>query len=392
GLRLAGGLLRRSMAVGEHISDVHRQSMSSTADAFYALKQLKSHAQERLLRNGFSARQQQLQASMLRYVRIAGLSDAGFQMFAACSLAATLWLAIHEFHFDIARTAILILIFARLVPGIATIPQTGREFLVAVPALKHVLNTIAQLEAFKAVPTPGTHAFRTPWRVIRFEDVGFQYAEGGASILKHLNFTLRANTTTVLLGQSGAGKTTLVDLLIGLLRPSEGRILIDDDPLTDVDPTGWRNRLAYVAQDGILFNSSIRDNLTFGLSAVSDDQLTRALALAGATEIVATAEHGLDTAVGDRGARFSGGERQRLALAQALLRQPALLILDEPTSSLDAANRDLIGQTLDRLHGEMTIVIATHDAQLAMLADQTLHIRGGSGRAELRNLVSALHA
>jgi ABC-type multidrug transport system fused ATPase/permease subunit len=382
GLRIAGGLLRRSVKIGTHITEVRRQSMAAAADAVYALKQIKSHAHESLFRSSFSDRQQRLNASILNYIRTAGLSDACFQILAACSLAATLWLAIDRFHFSMAQTAVLVLIFARLIPGVAGIPQSYRQFLMTMPALKHVLDTIAQLDGFKRGAAAGARLHQVPWRVIRFAAVGFQYVQNAARILHRLEFNIGANTTTVLLGHSGCGKTTVIDLLIGLLRPCDGRILIDDAPLDTLDSTQWRNGLAYVAQDGMLFNASIRDNLTFGLADVSEDRLAEALRLAGALGIVEAAPHGLDTMVGDRGAQLSGGERQRLTLAQALLRRPALLILDEPTSSLDGGNRELIGETLKRLHGSMTIVIATHDEQLSRLADQTVYLTATSSSSE----------
>jgi ATP-binding cassette, subfamily C, bacterial len=375
GLYLSGARLRRTLAVGAVIARLRERSIAAAADAFYALKQLKSHGSEQVLCERFAARQRQLEQTMLRHVRVGQLADARYHLFVAGGLALTIWLAIDKLHFSLARTAVLIVIFARLGPAVASIVQACRQVLLALPACSNVLAMLRELEASQPPRTEVTHKLARPWRLIRFDGVAFRYGEQSPWVLERLNLSIPANTTTVLFGPSGSGKTTLLDLLTGLLRPSAGRVLIDGVPLESLSGALWRQGLAYVVQDGMLLDLSLRDNLTLGLERVDDADLTRALTMAGATDVVA-ALPGLDRSPGERGERLSGGERQRLALARALLRDPTLLILDEPSSSLDARSVEMLRRTLLSLHGRKTLLIATHDMRLTGLADQTLDLAG----------------
>jgi ABC-type multidrug transport system fused ATPase/permease subunit len=222
------------------------------------------------------------------------------------------------------------------------------------------------------------------------EGVSFAYPEAEQGpVVRAVTLEIPANGTTALVGPSGGGKTTLADLLIGLLQPQEGEILVDGAPLASLDLRAWRRGMGYVAQESFLFNDTIRANLTMevggevtGSDAAAngegepaetgdaDARLFAALAAAGLEGFVRGLPRGLDTVVGERGVRLSGGERQRLALARALIRRPRLLILDEATSALDYESEALIRDALGRLKGEMTVVMITHRLYLARDADR----------------------
>jgi len=190
-----------------------------------------------------------------------------------------------------------------------------------------------------------------------------------APVLHDVTLEIPARRTTALVGVSGGGKTTLADLLLGLLRPDQGRILVDGNPLDQMDLAAWRRGIGYVAQESFLFNDTIRQNLLPDEGA-PDEELLEALRTARLDDFVTRLPAGLDTLVGERGVRLSGGERQRLALARALVRRPRLLVLDEATSALDYENEALIRQALERLHGETTVVMITHRLPLARSADR----------------------
>ena len=196
---------------------------------------------------------------------------------------------------------------------------------------------------------------------IQLQRVTFDYRDDGRSpAVDGVTLTIPAGATTAIVGPSGSGKSTLADLVMGLLIPSEGRILVDGQPLGPDRVEAWRNQIGYVAQETFLFHDTVRANLLWARPDAHEDELWRALRLASADEFVAALPQGLDTVVGDRGVLVSGGERQRLALARALVRRPALLILDEATSSLDSENEARIQRAIDQLHRQMTIVIITH--------------------------------
>lgn len=232
-------------------------------------------------------------------------------------------------------------------------------------------------------------------REIRFENVGFAYATDGGevadlyfrateapapsvAVLQDMNLQIRAGEFVCLLGSSGAGKTTLADLLIGLILPQQGRILIDDTPLGEFQLDAWRRTIGYVPQDVFLFNGSIRANITMGDDGYTDAEITAAVERAGAAEFIDSLDDGLDAQVGERGVTLSGGQRQRICIARALVRQPRLLILDEATSALDSRTEHEIAQTVRSLTPEVTVVAITHRPALADIADVVVQVADGA--------------
>jgi ATP-binding cassette subfamily C protein len=195
--------------------------------------------------------------------------------------------------------------------------------------------------------------------------------------LDNVDLFLPAFKTTVILGPSGGGKSTLADLLIGLLRPDEGSILVDGKKLGGDMLHDWRKSVGYVPQESLLFHDTLRANLLWARPEARDEDLWTALRLAAADEFVRRFPEGLDTMVGDRGIRISGGERQRISLARALLRRPTLLLLDEATSQLDQENERRILEALDALRGTMTIVFISHRLSALRCADLVVRIEAG---------------
>jgi ATP-binding cassette subfamily C protein len=212
-------------------------------------------------------------------------------------------------------------------------------------------------------------------REIRFEQVRFDY--GGRAVLRDLNLTLPAGSFTSLVGPSGAGKTTILDLLCALLTPQSGRILIDSVPLATLDRHQWRRLIGYVPQETLLLHDSILANVTLGDPALTAADAERALRQAGAWEFIEPLPEGMQTVVGERGGRFSGGQRQRLVIARALANAPQLLILDEATSALDPEAEAAISATLKALTPELTVIAVSHRPALIEVADQIYRLSEG---------------
>jgi ATP-binding cassette subfamily C protein len=182
---------------------------------------------------------------------------------------------------------------------------------------------------------------------------------------------------TVLTGPSGAGKTTLSDLLIGFYQPQTGMIQIDDVPLADLDLTKWRAMIGYVPQEIILLHDTILANITLGDADLSDSEIRAALDAAGAWEFIRAMPDGLMTRVGEKGVKISGGQRQRIALARALVRKPRLFILDEVTSALDPQTEREICRTISDLASNMAVFAITHRPALLEIADRVYELRDG---------------
>ncbi|MEO6185352.1 MAG: ATP-binding cassette domain-containing protein, partial [Steroidobacteraceae bacterium] len=172
------------------------------------------------------------------------------------------------------------------------------------------------------------------------------------------------------------GKTTLLDLIVGLRHPDVGQILIDDVPLPEIDLRSWRRQIGYVPQESVMVDESVAHNLTLG-EEIPEEQIRAALRAADALQFVDAMPQGLGTHVGQGGSRLSGGQRQRLAIARALIHEPRLLILDEATSNLDPEAQDAIVETVAHLKTRMAVLAVAHQEKLVRVADQVLRIADG---------------
>jgi ABC-type multidrug transport system fused ATPase/permease subunit len=231
------------------------------------------------------------------------------------------------------------------------------------------------IRAAKAIST-GT-AEPTFTREVRFERVDFGFAEHQPLVVKGLNLEIHAGEAIALVGESGSGKTTTLDMLAGLLRPTSGRILADMTDLRDVDVTAWQSRIGLVLQDTPLFHTTVTENICWGGQSRDEARVLACLSMAHAREFVERLPQGLNTTLGEGGARLSGGERQRIAIARALYRDPWLLLLDEPTSALDAESEDEVLRALNSVKGQCAIVLVAHRLRTVQLADRILVMRRG---------------
>jgi ATP-binding cassette subfamily B protein/subfamily B ATP-binding cassette protein MsbA len=212
---------------------------------------------------------------------------------------------------------------------------------------------------------------------IRFAGVGLCYQPEQGNVLQDIDLVLPRGRVTALVGQSGAGKSSLADLLVGLYEPTRGQILVNARDLRDYDPTSWRQRLGVVSQDTFLFNASILDNIRFTCPIATDEAVITAAQAAQADGFIQDLPLGYDTVVGERGYRLSGGQRQRLALARAILSDPDLLILDEATSALDTVSEQLVQQALDDFGRNRTVLVIAHRLSTIVNADQIVVMEQG---------------
>ena len=209
-------------------------------------------------------------------------------------------------------------------------------------------------------------------QAIRLERVSFAYSKN--NVLNDVSLVFPAGKITAIVGASGAGKTTIVDLIIGLLRPKTGEVWIDELPLKMADLHLWRRMIGYVPQETLLLHDSIFINVTLGDPDITEREVQEALRKAGIWEFVEKRPKGIYSSVGQRGLMLSGGQRQRIAIARALVRKPRLLVLDEATTALDPENEAAICETLRKLRGDITILAISHQPALLKIADQAYRL------------------
>ncbi len=213
---------------------------------------------------------------------------------------------------------------------------------------------------------------------LTFENVGFRYDNAAKETLQDVSFEVPRGTTVALVGPSGSGKTTIAGLVPRFYEPTEGRILLDDMDISSLSLGALRRQIAFVSQDVVLFNDSVRSNIAYGMNPLPDDErIIAAAEAANAWEFIRNMPQGLDTLVGENGVRLSGGQRQRLAIARAILKDAPILILDEATSALDTTSEQLVQQALERVRKNRTTLVIAHRLSTIENADTLLVLEGG---------------
>jgi subfamily B ATP-binding cassette protein MsbA len=211
---------------------------------------------------------------------------------------------------------------------------------------------------------------------IRYEHVSFRYETGG-QVLNDVSFEINRGERVAIVGPSGGGKSTLVDLLPRFYDPVEGRITIDGTDLKDVAVDSLRNLMGIVTQETILFNDTVRNNIAYGQNSVSLQTIIEAARIANADEFISKLPKGYDTVIGDRGTKLSGGQRQRISLARAILKNPPILIFDEATSALDTESEILVQEAVERTLAGRTSVVIAHRLSTIQHSDRIIVIDRG---------------
>lgn len=380
GVLLALAVRRRmlqSLTLGGTLTEANRDMHREVSEFLGAIKVTKSHAAEDRHVAAFGRRVDAISAAVYGFFQ--GNANARFvqELAGAAAVGGFLWAGSVLAHLPTAQLLLLVLVFYRLLPLTQEVQQSTQQVLNMLPSLTSVLDLCRRCEEHAET---GLGDETAPFRVVREIDLkDVWYAHAGAperDILRGVDLTLPAGGLTVLYGPSGIGKSTVLDLLVGLMEPRRGTVLVDGRPRSEIPLSAWRRGIAYVPQESFLFHDTIRANLLWARPEAGEAELREALHLAAA-DFVHALPRGLETVVGDRGLRLSGGERQRLALARALLRQPGLLILDEATAALDAENERLVIDAIHGLRGRMIVVAVTHRPNAFRQADQVVTLADG---------------
>jgi len=368
------GLVRAAGAAGRSQTGLQRSLLSLMTDQLGAVKPLKAMGREQHL-DGLLARQtEELRGALRRQVFSKEALAALQEPLLAILVGIGFFVFVVHLGMALASVVVMLFLLARVVNLLGKSQRAYQDMTVCESAYWSIREAIdAALAGRESNPGTGSP---TLTRSIHFDAVSFSH-DGGERLLEQQTLHIPARTLTVVVGPSGAGKTTLLDLVVALLEADEGRILIDDVPLTEIDHRKWRQMIGYVPQEALLVNDSVFRNITLGEPGLSEKDVESALRSADAWEFVAALPDGMHTLIGERGGRLSGGQRQRLALARALVHSPALLILDEVTSNLDPAAERAVLETIDHLKGQLTVLAVSHGDALLVAADQVYRMHEG---------------
>lgn len=372
-LALYRGARRHSLALGEAASALSEQFHARLDTILNNLRLIKLHGREAQETHGVASLERRLSDALTGQVRLAATGGTILQGAGAMILAATVWLAVARWQVGMAVLLSLVAIFARLLPLVGALQAQWEGWLAARPSLDAVLLLLAELDEAREPDASGI-SLPAPAKTIALAGVSVMH-EGGRGI-SGIECAFPVGSLTILAGPSGAGKSTLADVVSGLISPEQGALKLDGRALSAAERLAWRRRVAYVQQQPVLVNGSIRENLAWVNPSASEAEMCEALVAASASFVFEWPQ-GLDTPLGDDGRRLSGGERQRIAIARALLLSPSLLILDEPTSALDPVNARAVVDAVRKLKRRSTILVISHGEDLADLADQVLHLDKG---------------
>lgn len=362
------GLLRftRSVATGE--VKTQESFVSNMINALQSIKPIRAMGAEAEFEKLARSEAHELQNAVSKQINATYLTPVLQEPTLVVSIATALFLG----------SSVLGLEFSALVLIGFSLWRTGMHINIALNAYRKLLAVEPHYRSLQEVIDASRQARESdvgvrnppaPPIAIGVEQVCFSY--GDHPVFQDLNLEIPAGSATALTGQSGIGKTTLIDLLLGLRVPESGNILINGIPLTEISMHAWRKSLGYVPQETTLFHGTVLENVRLGDSSIDEDQVYEALESANALGFVNAMDHGLDTVIGERGSRLSGGQRQRIAIARALVRRPSILIFDEFTASLDRKAQSRAAELVMSQKGSATIVLATHQAGLLEVADVT---------------------
>ncbi|MGB5442331.1 MAG: ABC transporter ATP-binding protein, partial [Gammaproteobacteria bacterium] len=367
-------LVRITRKAGKRQTMLFTSLMANLTDTLQSVKPLKAMARVHLADKVLARETTRINKSIRRQVLSSAVLNSAQEVMFAIFIALGMYVALEIYSMELPMVLVLVIALGRTFAFLGKVQKQYQKLVQgesAFWALKHAIAEASQAEEKLDGGIPPSFNER-----LEFRNVDFGY--GRHPVLTNLSLTIDAGAFTTLIGSSGSGKTTVVDLAIGLIRPKAGTITLDGKPLQEVDIQAWRRMIGYVPQETILLHDTIMRNITLGDPTLQQTDVEWALQAAGASDFVAALPDGLETVVGERGGKLSGGQRQRVAIARALINKPRLLILDEATSALDHESEDAIRRTLENLTGRLSILAISHNRALVHAASRVYYLRAGT--------------
>jgi len=366
--------LLKSFRLGKGYVDSYNRLLKYIDDFWQTVKIAKVHSSEEFYSDRFDEANISLLDMEYRMQKNWSLPQLIQRISGLVVLVGIVWFGYRSGTVSMASFVILILLFSRIFPQMMALNTDISMIFSNVASVRLVLQLDEDLPDLRQ-KIPGDHSALAMKREISIKGISFSYPDG-EKLFDHFNAEIKANAITGIVGQSGRGKTTLIDMIAGLQKPSDGSIVIDGRLLDDTLLPGWKAGLGYLPQDPFFIDGTLRENLAWDRGDdITDEEIMTVLEQVNAIHLVSRFRKGLDAFIVNYPFAFSGGECQRLALARVLLRNPSLLLLDEATSSLDRENEALIMEVLTALKKRITIVFVTHRESAGKWFDNVIELK-----------------
>jgi ATP-binding cassette, subfamily C, bacterial CydD len=394
---------RLQRRVNQHYWQTWRDLEADYLDSVQGMATLKAFDASRTLGDELHHQARAFYRASIRIVAVGNLQVGAMALLSSAGTAIAVGAGVVRLGAGAVTVAELLVILLLSREAFRPLTELQKAYHAAYQAFPAAAGIFRLLDAPPEVADPPVPATPDAGPVV-FDRVSFTYRRGDRPAVDDLSFTLRPGETVAVVGRSGAGKTTVAALLLRFFDPQAGRITIGGRDLRELSLAELRGLIAVVAQDTYLFHGTVRDNLLFGKADATQEELEAAARAAGAHEFIAALPRGYDSVIGERGLKLSGGERQRVAIARALLKDAPILVLDEATSSVDAANEAAIQQALGRLAADRTTLVIAHrlstvrDADRILVLDAGLQVEAGdhgrllAARGAYARLVAAQEA
>jgi subfamily B ATP-binding cassette protein MsbA len=372
-------LLRRLRAHARARTHERGEITATVTERLGAIRLIRSYGEEARETSHFEAQADRYRKRVIRTQRFSSLTSPVTEVFSGFLVILIIWAgtkpALVGLEAPLAPEAIIVFLMAalKLTSPLKTIASFPATMAVTLASAERVFDFLDQPST--EVDRPGDEPARFD-REITFDRVSFRYGDGDL-VLRDVSFSLGKGRVVALVGPSGAGKTTVADLLPRFHDPTMGQVLMDGVPLTRIGRRSLRALMGVVSQDTVLLNATVRGNIAYGSPGATAAQVEAAADAANAATFIAELPQGYDTMLGERGTRLSGGQRQRIAIARALLRDPPILILDEATSALDTESERLVQQAIERLMRERTVLVIAHRLATVRDADEIVVLDAG---------------
>lgn len=355
---------KKSFELGQRDFGTNRNLHTQSFEQLSALKLAKSYGLEERSTSEFNALTDKIADVTIEMRNLSAKNKMLISIGSAVLLSVFFIIAIEMIDASLGQMLLLAFIFSRMIPKISSIISSYQGILNMLPAYMSVVKLQREIKQDTREEKKLNDVDLTFTKSIDFENVSFSY-NSTSPVLKNLSISFPKGSHTAIIGESGKGKSTLADLMMGLITPTSGDINIDSKPLSNSTFRSWRRKVGYIPQDNFLFHDTLKHNLTWLRPESSLEEINAALAQAEMLSFVESLSEGLETIVGDRGVRMSGGQRQRIILARTLLLKPEVLILDEATSALDPTNETAILNTIGRLKSDITVIIISHKKNIS---------------------------